>query len=639
MERHRMGIDYVRSVTDMKKVLILWLLAGSVMAQDTATPTPTLTNTTTKTPTITNTESYNWMYVPDPKLGKYKTSNLIPVSCVAPADTHTPVPTHTLVPTATPYGDIGGNTISLTIAPTPAAWTLAQIQAAASGTPSLMLVADDINITSGNPVTNWVDRVQAVTFTQATAGNRPLYYTNVMNGKAAIRNGAGVTQTLATGSVTLSSIFGSTQSNIYIVYKQNANSGVFEVYNPYSTNGVWYRSIANLQYSYGSSSTGIITVAKPAGYDGVFNIVSLSRSVGNVMSIYNNGVSILSGTVGDTDGFNIGVGETASVTIMRQVGGGYLNGDISCLIIFPRYIAPGSDEDKSIYNGLASYYGLPLYPSTASKPLNIYDALGNLAGWINENIIANVRGLISGPVSITAINDADVPARIYAKTTTGSGNLTEWYGPSSQTTPVARMSASEFNTNQYVYSGDVGMFYLGSGEFSAVRTSSITLSTANTGYNILNTGSNSITVTLPSLFSSTKYLRKYTFYKSSASNVAILNTSAGNIFQDGSGSVTLGGLYEYIILSGETQSATPTWRVVSRGVGMESFNSFSVPVTVSDGVTGTTAGFSGALNSASVSTGPATVTSIYIDATPTPVVPMAGVTLIFKGGVCVGVNP
>jgi hypothetical protein len=36
---------------------------------------------------------------------------------------------------------------------------------------------------------------------------------------------------------------------------------------------------------------------------------------------------------------------------------------------------------------------------------------------------------------------------------------------------------------------------------------------------------------------------------------------------------------------------------------------------------------------------PATVTSIYIDATPTPVIPVAGVTLIFKGGVCTGVNP
>ena len=34
-----------------------------------------------------------------------------------------------------------------------------------------------------------------------------------------------------------------------------------------------------------------------------------------------------------------------------------------------------------------------------------------------------------------------------------------------------------------------------------------------------------------------------------------------------------------------------------------------------------------------------TVTSIHIDATPTPVVPVAGVTLIFKGGVCTGVNP
>jgi len=47
----------------------------------------------------------------------------------------------------------------------------------------------------------------------------------------------------------------------------------------------------------------------------------------------------------------------------------------------------------------------------------------------------------------------------------------------------------------------------------------------------------------------------------------------------------------------------------------------------------------GNIFSESVSTGPVTATSIYIDATPTPVVPVAGVTLIFKGGVCTGVNP
>jgi hypothetical protein len=90
-----MGTDYVRSVTDMRYFWILILLAGSVMAQDTATPTPTLTNTVTHTPTITRTPGYNWMYIPDLKLGKYKTADQIPLTCVEPANTPTPAYTVT----------------------------------------------------------------------------------------------------------------------------------------------------------------------------------------------------------------------------------------------------------------------------------------------------------------------------------------------------------------------------------------------------------------------------------------------------------------------------------------------------------------------------------------------------------------
>jgi hypothetical protein len=307
--------------------------------------------------------------------------------------------------------------------------TLAGIQALPNGTPSLMLVADDINITSGNPVTNWTDRIQGTIFTQAVAGNRPLYYTSVIGGRASVRNGAGVTQYLSKTNVVGTSIFGPSDNYAYYcVFKNNSittasrlfrwGDGVANNFSSYET-----FSDGKIYEYYGNGSSNILSSTVPS-YSGAYHL----------KSVYVNGVSIFCNY--DSSQRNVfqkpstlNIGVTLNFGIMAtEAGANCLNGDLAFLLIFPRYIAPGSAEDILIYNSIAQYYNLPSYPSSFGVIQEWWNGLGSMVAKMTDTGKLWLKGGldVTGPTVMRAFNDSDVVQDIYPKTTTGTGNTTQW---------------------------------------------------------------------------------------------------------------------------------------------------------------------------------------------------------------------
>jgi probable HAF family extracellular repeat protein len=211
----------------------------------------------------------------------------------------------------------------------------------------LWLKADAIiTLTNNAPVASWPDSSGLNNnATQSTAANRPVWLTNVLNGKPSIHFD-GVNDSFSLPNL----MNGATQAEAYVVLK--AQNDV-----PGSNRGLWrfgsYGAPANLRYpgtdgvivdEFGSSAA--YTVGDPAPALNTFHIFNVSSKSGEWIARFNGVMQYY--TTNNTVGFN--------TTPTLGVGGIYFDGDIAEVLVFDAVLT--SSDRNSIGEYLNRKYGL-----------------------------------------------------------------------------------------------------------------------------------------------------------------------------------------------------------------------------------------------------------------------------------------
>jgi len=530
-------------------------------------------------------------------------------SYLEPTATHTFTVTPTFTVTATP--NVATPSVVSKQKLSSAAYTWDEIRTYANSGVTCTVFMDPagsgVSVVSGKVHAVTCGGSAGLTFIQATDGNRPLTATGP-GGYMCLRNGAGVTQFLSSGAASISSVFSQTENTMFFVFKENTtksiNSGLLACDNTDGTNVVQIiadDAAGNIYYCYGDNNGATGRISKAYALSrGNYIVTSYCRNTSNVMGIYNNGVSIYSSIVLDTDGFTYSSGDTRGITIMASKYGAprYLNGDLCALIILNGYLDPTGAEYIKIYNGIAQRFNLPTYPSTSNVIQEWVNSIGTWVAKVTDTGKLWLKGGadIIGAVIIRSINDAD--------------NVLTIIGTSLQTGDLLRLQGRGGGVT-VAYNGGVTGTTAG---FSGALNSASVSTTAVTVYrtnevdrlflqNIDNAGYMGI---------SDQRLKVYRFNGSGG----IFTVETGIISGSFSGS---GG--DIVIKPRATEVA----RFSGGGTTPLGLN-LSAPLT------GTTAGLSGNLTIGSAG-------NIVPLCTPTLVVPAAGITMQFKCGVCTGVNP
>ncbi|MCC7354553.1 MAG: hypothetical protein IT330_12470, partial [Anaerolineae bacterium] len=276
------------------------------------TPTPTTTPTFTETPTTT------------------------PTRTVTPTRTITPTktPTPTWSPTVTPT-------------PTPTGWqpySLSGMQ--------LWLRADDLVLSDGSPVASWPDASGAGhDASQASAENRPVFKTGILNGKPAVRF-VGASSTYLTYDGTW---LANTPFTIFIV-DANTTTGGSKYYLGGGTSATNYNLIV------GWRASGIFTLAQ---YNNDFNVAAANQPSGQIWSV----VRSTSGREILQNGFS--KGSDSNTTLLAgnagaQIGrffGNYISADIAEIIIYTKTLT--TQERQNVEGYLSGKYGITLAPVPA----------------------------------------------------------------------------------------------------------------------------------------------------------------------------------------------------------------------------------------------------------------------------------
>lgn len=234
----------------------------------------------------------------------------------------------------------------------------------------------------GVAVGRWEDRSNnAKHVIQATAANRPVYETNILNGKPVLRFTRANSHFLARAATDITHLLGSGENcTIFAVYNTTATNvenvlfglvatGNFEYYNPFSD--------ANFYFDAGAIPGARLSVAVPTGFAGTWRCDVLRRSGAN-MFLKSNGVTLTSradasGTASGSGNFVIG----AQTTVPASPFGG----DLALLLAYNTGLS--TITEVSLLTWVQNRYNLAHIVSAT-------------------NISANVaRVVFSQPVSLT----------------------------------------------------------------------------------------------------------------------------------------------------------------------------------------------------------------------------------------------
>lgn len=556
------------------------------------------------------------------------------VQTAIPWDTHTPVPA------ATPYGNlwVGGESAVTPSAivrqvTNPSAYTWAQIAGYASGGVTCTVFMDPggsgVSVVSGKVHAVTCTGSAGLTFIQATDANRPITATGP-GGYLCLRNGVGVTQFMSSGPVSGNLVLSAEDTTIFMVYKRDGSAATrfFSMENTDTSNCLYPMNSpaggVGVTFVYGVFATGSVPYISTAStYNSRYHITSFTRNAADLMGVYVDGSYGVTATVSDTNGIT---GLTVPVTFRifsNKAEATFTQGDVSAIIILNGYISETSEEYKKIYNGIAAHFNLPAYPSSTNVIQEWWNTIGKTVAKVTDTGKLWLTGGadIVGSVVVTAINDAD--------------NILTVIGTSLHTGDLMRLQGNGGGVTVTNNGGVTGTTAGFSGALNSASVSSGMVTVATGLYVNSNTASVSIVntlnandgITTPTNYSIRSANLNNTngvgtgicFVNSTAAGVgaAIINTRIGSL--------------GYGDLSFYTLKSDMTFNEVLR---LYSGGGVLIPgaVTLSAGVTGTTAGFSG-----NVSIGASGL--IVPLCTPTLIIPAAGTTMVFKCGVCTGVNP
>lgn len=287
----------------------------------------------------------------------------------------------------------------------------------------------------GNGVQQWNDQSAIANHArQATAGNKPIYKTSILNGNPVLR----FASDQFIDALAAPGIAPTDNAQYFIVFKQNSyvaggpvdGAGTYIVDRTTATNNLYSFKIANTDKFYfqkrndvGGSLTGPVSVTSAAL--GTFQMVSYYRAVGASYGIYIDGrLDVTAG--GDAEnitGPTIRLGRHAT-----NVNGG-LNGDMAEVIVYNNVLS--ATDRLKVLTYLAVKYGITIDQSTATNYINpagtvIYPATSSHDAY-DQNIAGIGRDNASGlnQTSSQSQNSQSI-VRIFNPSSLDDGDFLIW---------------------------------------------------------------------------------------------------------------------------------------------------------------------------------------------------------------------
>ena len=245
-----------------------------------------------------------------------------------------------------------------------------------------------------DPVATWLDRIDSLPATQANASNRPVFKTNLYNGKPAVRFTAANSHYLSFDAATFTGDF----TWFAMVYDARSAAGDSPIFGTEDFGGASAPQRSRLNYTRGATPEPLyVTTANDAGTESnrsatpVFScplarsmLCVLRRSGTTIKGSLNRGVY--------SDSFTLSGNMT--ISSIGRANGGYFSGDIMEVGWFSRSLSDSELEQLWAY-----YYSINYLPSNllrGASDLSIYADAATLDG------VAD--GFLSGPAVLWGNN-------------------------------------------------------------------------------------------------------------------------------------------------------------------------------------------------------------------------------------------
>ncbi|MGE5138307.1 MAG: LamG-like jellyroll fold domain-containing protein [Rudaea sp.] len=205
---------------------------------------------------------------------------------------------------------------------------------------TLWLKSDAIGgLADGDPVASWPDMSGrgGRDLSQATAGKRPAFRTNVVNGKPAVRFD-GVDDFLATANLFGSALFAADQADIFVALRQDstkANQVLFSWDGTANRVTIGVDDGGQIKFDHPTNDvTGRISVAQPASWEDNWHVIECYRNGNADSAIYIDGASRVTGA--QTTALNLTRSMPLVLGDYQADGGWQFKGDVLEVIIYSR---------------------------------------------------------------------------------------------------------------------------------------------------------------------------------------------------------------------------------------------------------------------------------------------------------------
>lgn len=205
--------------------------------------------------------------------------------------------------------------------------------------------ADSLALSDADPVPTWGDQsVNANHLAQATSGNRPIYKTNIVNGKPVVRFDGSNDFFSLTSTMTLGSAWS------WLVILSNTSSGGVATFGHSSTGDGFEHNFVNIKAARVISTAGATNTAVFSGAETTWKMASAIGNIGGETKIRENKTDRTGAAVTPM---------TPTINVFGQrAGGSFFVGDVAAACVYGGNLTTAQMDQ--VYDGyFKARYGLP----------------------------------------------------------------------------------------------------------------------------------------------------------------------------------------------------------------------------------------------------------------------------------------